>query len=82
MKFKALIKTEKENLIICSLSRIDYSNYELLKTCLPKEKDKGNYTEEEKMAIKDYNNFIDNLIKKNNGKDLKTDLKISKLEEF
>lgn len=75
MKFKALITTENNSQIICSLSRIDFNNYQLLKSCLPKEI-KNEYTEEESLAIKEYNSFIDKLIVKNNGKLFKMDLKI------
>lgn len=62
-KLKVLI----ENKYICSLSKIDNDNLKLLKACLPK-KYKEDLTENDKLAIEKYNNFIDNIIEKNKNK--------------
>ena len=48
------------NNIICSLSKIDSDNLKLLQASLPdKEKSKEDYTDLDKEAISNYNNFLD-----------------------
>ena len=57
------------NNIICSLSKIDSDNLKLLKASLPdKEKSKEDYTDLDKEAISNYNNFLDLIVEKNKGR--------------
>lgn len=57
------------NNIICSLSKIDSDNLKLLQASLPnKEKSKEDYTDLDKEAISNYNNFLDLIVEKNKGR--------------
>lgn len=57
------------NNIICSLSKIDSDNLKLLQASLPdKEKSKEDYTDLDKEAISNYNNFLNLIVEKNKGR--------------
>lgn len=69
------------NNIICSLSKIDSDNLKLLQASLPdKEKSKEDYTDLDKEAISNYNNFLDLIVEKNKGRVIIIDNFLQKID--
>lgn len=74
MKLKAIIDNES----VCSLSRLEYDDYIFLKSCLPEDLNKKEFTDEEKKSIEEYNKFLQK-IKEEKGKSLNIELKLNQI---
>ena len=85
-KSRVLILNEKDNLnqfdnaCICSLSKTDLDDLKLLQQYLPKDLLKDDFSDEEKEAIKKYNEFINSLKTKNKSSIITIDLGLKKIK--